>query len=362
MLNFLFEDFIALQVTGARDQSADAAGRRGGAGPSDDRAFRVDGRPLMIPTLNRPAKASPFTIVGGEPEGLVLKRGERSLGKLEPVPRPRFYDLQTADGISYEKIARLHSTDVLASTVVQACHRYDDPKTRCRFCAIGVSLQRGATIKVKTPEQLAEVAAAAQRLDGVKHVTLTSGTVDEPGRGALYLGSCAAAIKAATGMPVQLQFEPPVDLGVFARLRDMGVDDVGLHVESFDEEVRRWATPGKAEIPVEQYFQAFEAAVAAFGRGKVSTYVILGLGEDPELTLRGTQRAVNLGVYPYVVPLRPLADSMLAKAQPPDPAYMERMYSAVAEQLAAAGLSSQQSSAGCVRCKACSLLQFKEKA
>jgi radical SAM protein (TIGR04043 family) len=359
MTHLLLEDLVALQLAGARDQAAEAPGRRGGAGPSDDRAFRIAGHPVMIPTLNRPAQHSPFTIVS-EQDDLVLRSGERSLGVLEAVPRPRFYDLRTADGIPYERLARLHGTDCLASTVIQACHRYDDPRTRCHFCAIGVSLQRGATILTKTPAQLAEVAAAARDLDGVAHVTLTSGTMDQPDRGAEYLGTCAAAIKRATGLPVQLQFEPPEDLGLFARLRQMGVDDVGLHVESFDEAVRRRVTPGKAEIPLEAYFQAFEAAVAAFGPAKVSTYVILGLGEDPELTLAQCQRAVDLGVYPYVVPLRPLLDTFLAKASPPEPAYMRRMYTAVAAQLAARGLSSRQSTAGCVRCKACSLLQLEE--
>ena len=359
MNHLLLEDFVALQLAGARDQAAEGPGRRGGAGPSDDRAFRIAGHPVMIPTLNRPAQASPFAIVS-EDEALVLKNGQRSLGVLEAVPRPRFYDLRTADGIPYEQLARLHGTDCLASTVIQACHRYDNPRTRCHFCAIGVSLQRGTTVRTKTPAQLAEVAAAAQALDGVAHVTLTSGTMHQPDRGAEYLGTCAAAIKRATGLPVQLQFEPPEDLGLFARLRDMGVSDVGLHVESFDEAVRHRVTPGKAEIPLEAYFQAFEAAAAAFGPGKVSTYVILGLGEDPEVTLAQCQRAVDLGVYPYVVPLRPLLDTFLAKASPPDPAYMRRMYSAVAAQLAARGLSSRQSTAGCVRCKACSLLQLEE--
>lgn len=359
MKHLLLEDFIALQIAGARDQAALAKGRRGGAGPSDDRAFRIAGHPVMIPTLNRPAQASPFAIVSEE-EALVLKSGERRLGVLEAVPRPRFYDLRTAEGIPYQQLARLHGTDCLASTVIQACHRYDDPKTRCHFCAIGVSLKRGSTIRTKTPSQLAEVAAAAQALDGVAHVTLTSGTIFQPDRGAEYLGTCAAAIKRATGLPVQLQFEPPEDLGLFARLKQMGTDDVGLHVESFDEDVRRRVTPGKSEISLELYFRAFEAAVAAFGPGKVSTYVILGLGEDPEITLEGCRRAVDLGVYPYVVPLRPLLDTFLAKAHPPDPAYMHRMYTAVAAQLASRGLSSRQSTAGCVRCKACSLLQLTE--
>ena len=55
---------------------------------------------------------------------------------------------------------------MLATTVVQTCIRYDE-STRCRFCTIEESLRAGATTQVKSPAQLAEVAEAAVRLDGV---------------------------------------------------------------------------------------------------------------------------------------------------------------------------------------------------
>ena len=45
--------------------------------------------------------------------------------------------------------------------------------------------------------------------------------------------------------------------------------------------------------------------MARFGEGQVTTYVILGMGEDPELTVEGCRRAVDIGVYPFVVPAAP---------------------------------------------------------
>lgn len=357
----LLRELVELQCRGARLDGGEDASRRGGAGPSDAGAYRLGEHTIMIPTRIRSARTSPFTIVAGC-ENLTLEKQGELLGELSAVPRPRFYDLETADGISYEKLARLHGRDCLATTVVQRCIRYDQPSTRCRFCAIGVSLANGATVEVKTPAQLAEVAKAAQALDGVTHVTLTSGTVDQPDRGALYLGECAAAIKAATGLPVQVQCEPPEDPGVFDALKAMGVDDVGIHVESFDPAVRAHVTPGKATVGLDAYFDAFERAVRVFGRGKVSTYVILGLGEDEALTLEGCRRAVALGVYPFVVPLRPIPGSFMAKAEPPAEDYTHRIYDAVADMLQRARLSSRDSSAGCVKCKACSLLQLRETA
>jgi len=65
---------------------------------------------------------------------------------------------------------RLHGADVLATTVVQTCIRYAE-SDRCRFCTIEESLRSGATVAAKTPAQLAEVAEAAVRLDGVRQMS-----------------------------------------------------------------------------------------------------------------------------------------------------------------------------------------------
>ncbi|MDR0827675.1 MAG: MSMEG_0568 family radical SAM protein [Desulfovibrio sp.] len=351
-------DYAALQSVGAKTNDTTNT-RRGGAGPSDALAYVIDGRPLMVPVLARSTHRSEFSVVQENNRHYLEKSGKR-LCHIEQIPGAKFYDVSTANGIPYAQIARLHGQDCLASTVLQECVRYENPKTRCRFCAIGVSLAQGATIRRKSPEQLAEVATVAKRLDGVTHVTLTAGTTDPPDSGAAYLAECARVINSTTGLPIEIQFEPLRDSSLYARFKSMGVSDVGMHIESFDPEVRRAVTPGKAEISLDEYFAAFAEAVAVFGRNKVSTYVILGLGEDERLTLEGCARVAALGVYPVVVPLRPLVDSFMAKADPVDPAYLDRMYRSMGKILRENGLAAGNSSAGCARCRACSLLQFTE--
>jgi radical SAM protein (TIGR04043 family) len=357
-MNIGLMEYIELQCLGARVDGGDL-GRRGGAGPADAKAFVFGDRPLMVPTLTGPAKHSAYALKGEDDERVLQKDG-RFLGTARAVARPKFYGLDTADGVSYAKIALLHGSDCLASTVVQECARYNEPAKRCRFCAIGLSLARGATIHTKTPQQLAEVAAAAKALDGVRHVTLTSGSSDPPDEGALYLGKCARAIRQSADLPVEIQFEPPRDTAVFAELRRLGVGDVGLHIESFDQAARERFTPGKAAVSVDDYFAAFDAALAVFGKNRVSTFVICGLGEDEELTKSLCRRAAAMGVYPYLAPLRPMQGTFMAKASPPEPAYLYRVVTAVGAMLREYGLSSKQSGAGCVRCRACSALQFVE--
>ncbi len=122
----------------------------------------------------------------------------------------------------------------------------------------------------------------------------------------------------------------------------MGVDSVGMHVESFDPEVFARVAPGKAKRGIEAYFNAWEKAVEVFGEGQVSTYVILGMGEDPKLTVDGCRRAIDMGVYPFVVPIRPIPGSILQDLLPPPPDYVESMYRRVVPHLVESGLTSDE--------------------
>ncbi len=62
---------------------------------------------------------------------------------------------------------------------------------------------------MKTPDQLAEVAEAAVRLDGVKHMVMTIGTMNYRDMGVHYLVECARAIKGEVpNLSIQVQFEP----------------------------------------------------------------------------------------------------------------------------------------------------------
>ena len=122
-----------LAVLGLR--AAPPLRRRSGAGPSDDGHWVLDGAPATVPI----ASDSPWTITN---DLVVSRAGVVVDVDLAPVRRPRFYDLRTADGISYEQIARLHGRHVLATTVVQTCVRYRKDQ-RCRFCTIEESLRAG---------------------------------------------------------------------------------------------------------------------------------------------------------------------------------------------------------------------------
>jgi radical SAM protein (TIGR04043 family) len=353
-----------LQSCGVRlvDPKAGHESRRGGAGPSDHKAITVDGMTVMVPVHTAPAFESPYVVEKPDASGRsTIRRDGVRLASVSFPARPRFYDRTTADGVPYWKIAVLHSRDVLATTVLQSCIRYQSRAKTCQFCAIGQSLAAGRTIERKTPAQLAEVAQAAVELDGVKHMVMTTGTPPGRDRGAAILAESSRAVKDAVDLPIQGQCEPPDEDIWFERMRDAGVDALGMHLEAVTPEVRARVMPGKAQVSIERYFEAFAAAVPVFGRGQVSTYILVGLGDPKEAILATCEKLIALGVYPFAVPFVPISGTPLESQPPPPPAFMHAILGPLALMLRAGGLQATDIKAGCGKCGACSALSTYER-
>ena len=93
-----------LQSRGLRlvDDSAGAPSRRGGAGPSDHKAVTVDGRTIMVPVHTGSAANSPFEVDAPGLDGhATLRRNDKPVAKITFPKTPRFYKLQTFDGVPY---------------------------------------------------------------------------------------------------------------------------------------------------------------------------------------------------------------------------------------------------------------------
>jgi len=326
--------------------------RVGGAGPSDDGHVLFQGQGAAIP-LN---PASPYVVTNGR---LLLDGADLGL-EVEPVRRPKFYDLETADGINYEKIAKLHGSNVLATTVVQTCVRYDESE-RCRFCSIEASLNAGLTIAVKTPAMLAEVAEAAYRLDNVAQMIMTTGTSNGRDRGATHLARCVRAVKdAVPELEIQVQCEPPANLQTITDLYEAGARSIGIHVESMDDVVRKKWMPGKSTVSLDEYRAAWREAVRVFGHNQVSTYLLVGLGEDPDEMVAGAEELIEMGVYPFIVPFRPLKGTLATDvdhAPAPHRDVLHDITSRVGLSLQRAGMYGADQKAGCAACGACSMLK-----
>lgn len=335
--------------------------RKGGAGPTDHKAFNFADQTSMVPIFNDQVQQSNYSAkYSDDNENVLIYENDILIDKATIPAQPNFYKLSTEDGIPYSKIATLHSKDVLATTVFQKCIRYGNKNTSCQFCAIEESLRNETTIAHKKPEQLAEVAKAAVELDGVSQMIMTTGTPNLKDRGAKILLESAKAVKAVVDIPLQVQCEPPDEDFWFQALKDAGVDAIGMHLEAVSQHVRESIMPGKASVPMSRYISAYKAAVSVFGKGNVSTYILAGLGDTEEEIISVSKELIDLGVYPFVVPFTPVAGTPLANHPMPDPAMLKRIFSTLGPLLKEKIMTSDSLKAGCAKCGACSSMKSYE--
>src|SRR5271168_2278969 len=97
-----------LQSFGVRlaDPGVGVQSRRGGAGPSDHKAVTIDGHTVMAPVHTVGSFDSPYLAEAPTEDGesTVIRDG-KIVGRMSFPPQPRFYGLQTLDGVPYSKIA-----------------------------------------------------------------------------------------------------------------------------------------------------------------------------------------------------------------------------------------------------------------
>jgi radical SAM protein (TIGR04043 family)/putative N-acetyltransferase (TIGR04045 family) len=358
MMSSLAATITEIQSLGVRI-SGNTLQRTGGAGPAEAGSLVIGGFAVNVPTGSSYVTHSPYSLKTHKNSVVLCKYGNEIL-PVETVPRPGFYDEATTDGTPCQKIALFHGTDCLATSVLQTC-AYWNTRNRCRFCGIELSLNSRNTVTRKTPEQLAETARKAKALDKIRHVVLTTGTATPPESEFAILAQSARAIKKQTDLPIHAQFMPPRNMERLQELKDAGVDTVGIHIESFDAGLLKNLAPVKAALGLTRYRQSWQEAVRIFGPNQVSSFILAGLGEKPENVIWGSDLLADMGVYPFVVPLRPIPGSRMEKALPQDPEIMKSIYHEVAHILSRKGLSYNRSLAGCVRCGACSALPAYEQ-
>jgi radical SAM protein (TIGR04043 family) len=355
------EDVLRLKVRllteGASLPDGQSKGRKGGAGPVGARYFILpNGKPCGVP-IRQGEIAKKYNSASLEPTDDPIRWIYDNEIELKIVSRPKFYDLTTDEGVPYHKIALLHGTRTLATTIYQAC-RYWSKGNQCKFCTIPTSYLSDDTVLEKTPEQLVEVLLAAEREGVAEDMLLTTGTPESPDASLEPLTRIIEAIRQVSNIPIGVQFEPPMDIGMIRDVANAGANAVGLHIESADESIREEMCPGKFQYgPLELYQRSWHYALDYFGKGNVSTFLLYGLGEDSSKTLTLVEELGEAGVLPVVAPVRPSHGSQLADFIPTYVGDLENsigFYKRIGTILYNNDLNPDHTVAGCHKCGGCS--------
>ena len=372
-VELLFKGFkiLDLEKPGMDQESEiDKVARKGGAGPAGGMFVQYhDKFQANVPMQELMVEKSDLYIKEITNRGIfdILKDtgdgGCEKYKRLIKIPPPNFYDdtyvkkeqNNVGTPISFKKIALIHGKDCVATTINQSC-KYWKEGSQCLFCAIEESLKGGDTLKKKDPDALVAFTEKARKEKRVKHYTLTSGTQEGPDGGALEYIPFVKALKSNFKYPVHVQMAPVSKYEYLDKLYYAGVDNIGIHLETYPDSIRKEMCPGKSSIPIKSFIKNWKYAVDLFGPNQVESYLLVGLGENFDQFKRAVEIMVENEVIPFIVPARPIKNTKFDKNQLNSYKFLVNYYQYAGIRLHEQGLKPWKAVAGCVRCGACSAI------
>ncbi|OLS15661.1 MAG: radical SAM protein, MSMEG_0568 family [Promethearchaeota archaeon CR_4] len=335
-------------------------GRKGGAGPAGGRYFKLvtpsSSQPVIINISLQSQRSQHAPLLVQKIEGVnwTIACQTETYCTLELLPVPRFHQ-QYIDGRPAAQYVLLHATDCLATTVNQRCIYWRGGQA-CQFCGIELSLDAGHTVEVKDSKHILQVLELALAEVPVTHLTLTIGTQADESRGIREYIPIVQNLKSAyPDLRIHTQFEPPARAEFIHQLRAAGCDSVGIHVEILDDAKRNEYCPGKGHLGWKDYIRAWRTAVEVYGVNQVDSFILIGLEPLSEEFFARIREMCTAGVVPYPVPVREIPGTAFVVPE----VNLDQLVSAhrhIAKLMKEAGIEPGITTAGCVRCSACSAI------
>jgi biotin synthase-related radical SAM superfamily protein len=169
----------------------------------------------------------------------------------------------------------------------------------CEFCA--TPRLRGEQKKDKDPEQVIGMILEASKSEDFQSVAITSGVVGSPKETLDEIVDVISKVKENLN-DVEIGVEPyiiePADL---ERLHESGATEIKINIETFDRGIFEKICP---DLDYDNILKMLEHAVSVFGKGKVTTNILIGLGESDETVFEGIEYFARMGVVPVIRVLR----------------------------------------------------------
>jgi len=126
------------------------------------------------------------------------------------------------------------------------------------------------------------------------------------------------SLRDATDLPISTSCQP-LDKEQMEQLHTAGVDRIGIPLDAANESLFQTVKGSIVGGPYlwSEHLRSLEEAVSVFGRGQVSTHLIVGLGEKDNELLGMIQKMVDTGVYPSLFAFTPIPGSKFEKVSRP---------------------------------------------
>lgn len=229
----------------------------------------------------------------------------------------------------------LHCPEQAFVTVTENCI------FRCRYCSVP-----RLSGKRKTREEIVAMVEAVRHR--VKSISITSGVAGSIEEEEAYVLDIVKHL-LYFGLPIGVSIYPTDQTP--DRLRALGVAEVKFNIEAATPELFARMCPG---LDYDRLWQVLDRSVTLFGRGRVFSNVIIGLGEtDAEMEACICKLTVH-GVIPVLRPLNPVAE--LTGMSRPSADRLQKLYAVHGQALDAAGLDTRQAMTMCTNCAGCDLV------
>jgi biotin synthase-related radical SAM superfamily protein len=273
-------------------------------------------------------KESPLKMKNANGDFVILKDNkELARGELEPI--------------------LAHCPEQAYITLSEQCI-YD-----CKFCSVP-KLQG----KIKTLEEVIAIVEKARKTGMLKVIALTSGIANSPED---EIDRVVQAVKALKKyyVPIGVSVHPTKDSS--RRLKEAGVDEIKYNVETMDRAIFQQVCIGRKGHSLDYILESLSDAVKIFGKNKVSTNFIIGLGETDECVRQGVEYLAKMGVIPI---LRPITISPLRigelTATRPSAERLLKLTKMTHEILDKFNLSVEVSQTMCLPCTGCDLTPHRD--
>lgn len=229
----------------------------------------------------------------------------------------------------------------------------------CEFCA--TPMLKG---KNKTSSQAVKMILEASKNRHFHSVSITSGVISSPKETVDEIVDVVKKVKEYLE-DVKIGVEPYVaDEEDIKRLHEVGASEIKINIETFDRKIFEKICP---ELDYDGIINMLEHSVKVFGRGKVATNILIGLGEDDENVISGVEFFAKMGVVAGIRVLRvndynynrvvKVLGHDVEKVKP------ERMISLAVKQkeiLKKYDLSTDSFETMCHKCGCCDIVPFKD--
>lgn len=295
-----------------------------------------------------------------------------------------FHGLRVKKGVSYDKGEfELHDIDGILSLtrngepfidevtiepVVYHCPGQAfftlDPRCgySCAFCAS--PRLPSSDFKGLSVETIADRCEQAYREGRITAVSLTSGVYEKDIDAEISnLAECIREVRRR--LPdIPIGVEPYASTEDHIRaLREAGADEIKLNVQAATDDIFRRVCP---DLDRDRILEMLSHAVRIFGRGRVTSNIIFGMGETKEELASCMEHLCDMGVLPTVRSLRYNAynreslEEAIVHPQTVSPEYMLEIARLHKDILRRHGFDTRECRTMCLECGCCDLVPGRD--